>query len=192
MTELKPHLKAVQHPNPRRRTFHVVREVYQGRHMYGFGKEDSMFSSMDKEDPGDLAKELIKRLGMIPGVTDGHLKSYEISIGIGDAFNWKEIGPMVLGEIVSAVYPDVVGHTLEVSTEIGWSYWVRPGGRGFGGMFDGDDDGQRTRYQDMVDRQPIEVNFGAGRPMLDIEHLLGSNVLQEAKQKAAEEAVHED
>lgn len=185
MTELKPHLKAVQHPNQKRRTFHVVREVYQGRHMYGFGKENTMLSMLDKEEPGELAKELVKRLETIPGVTDGHFKTYEMSIGIGDAFSWKDIGPLVLGEIVKAVYPDVIGGTLEVSTQIGWSYRVQPRNDGLSFSFMSmEDDGHRTRYQDMADHEPVEVDFGSGRPTLDIEHMLGGETLKTAKQKA--------
>ncbi|HEY6019999.1 MAG TPA: hypothetical protein VIY48_08890, partial [Candidatus Paceibacterota bacterium] len=86
------------------------------------------------------------------------------------------------------VYPEVVGNTLDVSTTIGWSYHVQP--RSFGFMGE-DDDGHRTHYQDMTDHQPVEVRFGAGRPMLDIEYLLGREALQEAKQKKATETVYE-
>ena len=188
-TEIKPHLKVVQHPNPKRRSFHVVREVSTCRDMWGFGRENIMFSSHDNQDPGEDAKKLAMRLADIPGITDGHFKQYEVSVGIGDAFSWKDIGPIVLGEIVKAVYPDVIGGTLDVSTTIGWSYFVRPSSRGF--MGEGDD-GHRVHYQDMADHQPIEVNFGLGRPLLDIENLLGKEALKEAKQRKLTETVDEN
>ena|SRR3989338_1079422 len=188
-TEIKPHLKVVQHPNPKRRSFHITREISSCRGMYGFGRESMMFSSLDREDPGEEAKQLAKQLADIPGITDGHFKQYEISVGIGDAFSWKDIGPLVLGAIVKAIYPEVVGETLDISTTIGWSYHVRPSLFGFMGE---DDDGHRVHYQDMTDHQPVEVNFGIGRPTLDIEHILGGEALQEAKQKKAVETVYED
>ncbi len=185
---IKPHIKVVQHPNPKRRSYHFSREVSSTRHMYGFGRESMMFSSRD-ENPGEEAKVLAKRLADLPGVTDGHFKQYEVSVGIGDAFSWKDIGPLVLGELVKAYYPEAIGQTLDISTTIGWSYHVRPSEFG---LFGEPDDGHRVHYQDMVDHEPVEVHMGVGRPTLDIEHLLGKEALQEAKTKKATETVYED
>lgn len=185
-TEIKPHLKVVQHPNPKCRCFHLTREILYCRDTYGFGNENLIFS-LSKEDPGAEAKLLAKQLADIPGVTHGYLKQYEISVCLGDAFSWKDIGPLVLGTIVKAVYPEVGGGTLDISTTIGWSHYVQPSSFGFIGH---NDDGLRVHYQDMTDHQPVEVNFGIGRPTLDIERMLGSDALREAKRKKAAEAIH--
>lgn len=127
--------------------------------MYGFGREN-MFSNPFKEIPGAFAEALAKRLAEIPGVIDGHLKQYEISVGIGDAFDWRDVGPLVVGEIVKAVYPEVDGGTLEVSTKV--------------------------CYRDVANRVPVAVNLGDVRPTLDIEDLYGGPKIMAAAQAAAE------
>jgi hypothetical protein len=190
MNEIKPHLKVVRHPNVKCRTFHVVREICLDRGGHGFGREDEYIYGRSKE-PGDLAKGLAKTLETIPGVASGSLKQYEIRVDIADAFSWEEIGPMVLGEIVKAIYPDVVGNPLLLSVSIGWGYYVAPG-RSRMSIFSDENDDYRTRYIDTVKRQPIEVDLGKGRPMFNIEHLLNDEVLAEAKIKADQEMVAED
>lgn len=185
---ITPHVKIEQHPNPKRRSYHFACEVSTSKHMYGFGR-DSLMVMFDERDPGEESKKLAERLANLPGVTDGHFKQYEVSIGIGDAFSWKDIGPLVLGELVKTFYPDAIGKTLNISSTIGWSYYVRPSSHGFMGD---DDDGHRIHYQEMTDHEPVEVkevNFGAGRPILDVEHLFGKEALQEAKAKKAAETI---
>jgi hypothetical protein len=162
--EVKPHLVAVQHPNPVRRSYHVIREVSEMSHMYGFGREN-MFSNVFKENPGAFAEALAQRLGNIPGIVDGHLKQYEISVGIGEAFDWKDVGPLVVGEIVKAVYPEVDGGTLEVSTTV--------------------------CYKPVANRVPVAVNLGSIRPELDIEDLFGGPEVA-AKARAAAERENSD
>jgi hypothetical protein len=43
MTDVRPHVKIEQHPNPTRRTYHVTREVMKGEEKYGWG--DSAYRS---------------------------------------------------------------------------------------------------------------------------------------------------
>ncbi len=183
MTSIRPHVKAVQHPNPTRRTFHVTREVTEGGcDLYGFGDH---FYSMDRKKPGDLVKLLVERLQAIPGVTSAFIKPYEISVGIGEAFDWTSIGPIVVGEIVNALFPETLEGTIEVSAEVGWSYYVRPGSR----MWDDEDDGHRVKYKDTAKRETVEVK---DPQVLDIERFLNPNAVEQAKRKAASEVVIEE
>jgi hypothetical protein len=186
-SEIGAHIKVVQHPNPNMRTFHVVREVGDIDHMYGFGTDNFYGLSGRKKNPGDYAKILAKRLSELPGVTHGHLKQYDISVGIGEAFNWRDIGPLVLGEIIRSIYPEVDGKTIEISVSIGWGYHVRP--RSFGFMND-EDDGHRTRYVDTVDHETVPVNLGI-RPRFDIELMLDKNALIAAQEQAEAQKVFE-
>jgi len=191
MSEIKPHLLVVQHPNPTHRAFHVVREVYQGSFMHGFGKED-MLSNFEKNGLTDVSKELIKRLEAIPGLASGSIKQYEVSVCIGEAFSWKDVGPLVVGEIIKTIYPDVIDGTLEISCRIGWSYYAQPGGGRLNFGFGSEDDGFRTRYQDIVDHEPVTAKLGAGRPSLDIEHMLDGRALEQARLKAKQESSAEE
>lgn len=181
-TELKPHVLVVQHPNSRVREFHFVREVANTSHMSGFG-EDRHYGMMNNEDVGEVAKELSRMLLAVPGVVAGNFKRYAVSVTIADAFTWQDIGPLVLGEMIKAIYPEVVGNDVEISARIGWAYYVQSGGYS---MF-GDDDGHRTRYRDVVKREVVKVEFGASRPSLDIEHMLGDESLQKAKEAVRQE-----
>lgn len=185
---IKAHVKIEQHPNPKIRDFHVTCEVSAIRGIYGFGENEMM--NFGEKSPGDLAETLAKKLMTIPGVTGGNFKRYEVRVDISDAFSWQDVGPLVLGEIVKNLFPETNGATIDISTRIGWSYFVRPSpAYDFMGE---DDDGHRTRYVDMVNRQAVEVKFGSGRPILDVEHLFGSEALTQAKAKAAAEVVIED
>lgn len=182
MTDIKPHVKVVQHPNPTRRSFHVTREVTEGgAKNCGFG--DFYFELDDKKKPGELAKLLMDRLQAIPGVTSASLKPYEISVGISEAFDWKDVGPIVLGEIVNALFPETLGNTIEISVNVGWSYHVRPS------SWDNDDDGHRVRYKDMVKREVVEVK---DPQVLDVERFLDPNAVEGAQVKAESEVVSED
>lgn len=184
MTDIKPHVKIVQHPNPTRRSYHITREVMEGDDKYGWG--DSAYSRslslFSNKKPSQLVETLKDRLSAIPGVTGGHFEDYEVSIGIGEAFDWKDIGPVVLGEIVNAIFPETLSGTIEISAQIGWSYYVRPSG------WDPDDDGHRIRYKDVVSREVVEVK---DPQILDVERLLNSDALQKAQEKAATEVVSE-
>lgn len=183
MTSVKPHVKAVQHPNPTRRTFHVTREVTEGGcDRYGFGDH---FSSFGRKKPGELVKLLAERLQAIPGVTSARFEPYEISVGIGEAFDWASIGPIVVGEIVNALFPETLGNTIEISAEVGWSYYVRPGSR----IWDDEDNGHRVKYKDTVKRETIEVK---DPQVLDIERFLNPDAVGQAQQKVASEVVSED
>lgn len=184
-----PHILVVQHPNSAIRSYHVTREISQMRGMYGFGPENMFYGgAFSKERPGELAESLAKALETIAGITEGSMKQYEISVHLGEAFDWRDIGPLVLGEIVKQVYPEADGGTLEVSTRLGWGLWVQPGSFG---LFGESDDGHRIRYQHMADHEAVPVRFKTGRPILDIEHLLNAEALKKAKEKAGREASEE-
>jgi len=183
VTDIKPHVKVEQHPNPTRRTYHVTREVMEGDEKYGWG--DSVYRSFglfSKSKPSEQVKTLKDRLSSIPGVTGGSIGTYEIDIVIGDAFDWKDVGPTVLGEIVNTVFPETLGGTIEISARIGWSYYVRPSG------WDDDDDGHCVRYKDVVSREVFEVK---DPQVLDVERLLNADALQKAQEKATSEVVSE-
>lgn len=182
--EIKAHIKMVQHPNPTRRTYHVVRDVSAVK-LYGFGQDNLFSSSFEKKKPGAVAEALAKALEQIPGVSSGSLSQYEVSVGIGDAFDWADIAPFVVGAIIRHIYPEVDGKTIEISTEVGHSYKVRPSG--MGGMF-GDDDGHRVEYNDITKRYTVPVDLGKGRPTLDVEFLFSHQAQDEAKKQAVEQA----
>ena len=180
MTDTKPHVKVVQHPNPTRRSFHVTREVTEGgSDRCGFGDH---YLDFDKKKPGELAQLLMERLRAIPGVTSARFVPYEISVGIGEAaFDWKSVGPIVLGEIVNALFPETLGNTIEISANVGWSYYVRPSGRSWD-----NDDGHRVRYKDTVDHEVVEVK---DPQVLDVERFFNSGAVERAQVKADSEIV---
>ncbi len=184
MTEVKPHVKVVQHPNPTRRSYHVTREVVEGENKFGFGESaySSSLSFFKKNKPGDLVKLIQERLQAIPGVIGGHFENYEISVAIGEAFDWSDIGPVVLGEIVNALFPETLGNTIEVSARVGWSYHAKPS------SWDMDDDGHRVRYEDTVRREVVEVK---DPQVLDVERFLNAEAVQQVQQKVAAEPVVE-
>ncbi|MBY0537958.1 hypothetical protein K2P47_01015 [Patescibacteria group bacterium] len=179
--DIKAHIKMVQHPNPTRRSYHVVRDVCPVRH-YGFG-QDNFFSSLDeKKKPGAVALALSKALEQIPGVSSGSLSQYEISVGIGDAFDWADISPFVVGAIIKHIFPEVDGKTIEISTNVGHTYRVPPSSFGFG-----EDDGQRIKYEDVTKRYTVAVDLGNGRPRLDVEFLFSPEAQNETKKQAVEQ-----
>lgn len=182
--EIKAHIKMVQHPNPSMRTYHVVRDV-SAVQLYGFGQDNLLSSSFDKKNPGTVAKALAKALEQIPGVSSGSLSQYEVTVGIGDAFDWEDVAPFVVGAIIKHIYPEVDGKTIEISTKSGHSYKVRPSE--MGGMF-GDDDGHRVKYNDITERYTVPVDLGKGRPALDVEFLFSRQAQDEAKKQAVENA----
>ncbi|MDO8565179.1 MAG: hypothetical protein Q7R67_00940 [bacterium] len=182
MTDVKPHVKVVQHPNPTRRSFHVTREVTEGgSERYGFGDH---YFDIDRKKPGELVKLLADRLRAIPGVTSARFEPYEISVGISEAFDWSDIGPVVLGEIVNVLFPETLGNTIEISANIGWSYYVRPSGHSLD-----DDDGYRVRYKDTAKREVVEVE---DPQILDVERFLNAEAVQKAEQKVTAEPMAEN
>jgi hypothetical protein len=148
--------------------------------MVGFGS-DRLGSSLFGGKPSQLAKTLMERLSAIPGVNGGHLHGYEVSVNIGEAFSWKDLGPIVLGEIVNTIYPEILGKTIAISAELSWTYYSS------GGIWE-DDDGQRIRAIYVLDHQEFEVK---DPQILDIENHLGSDALVQAKGKARAEAAIE-
>ncbi len=182
MTSIRPHVKAVQHPNPTHRSFHITRDVTEGGcDQYGFGGS----YGFGREKVGDLGKLLMSRLQAIPGVTSGFFHSYEITISIGEAFDWGIIGPIVVGEIVNTVFPETFGKTIEISAQVGWSYYVSPGRR----IWDEEDDGQRVRYKTTAKREVVEVK---DPQILDIERFLNTSAVDQAQQKAQSGLLSED
>lgn len=154
-----PHIQIVQHPNPEMRTYHVTRQASKV-HGFGFGVDNMSFSHED-EDPGLLAKRLAKALALIPGVADGTIDGYEISIGKGSAFKWDEVSPLVLGQIVKRLFPKCVGNTIEISTTVHYMA------------------GEYSRNRDIAVRCEVPVSFGKSEkwPQLDIETLFKSSTL---------------
>ena len=173
MIDIKPHVKVIQHPNPTRRTIHVTREVVDGAEKFGWG--DSVYRH-HKVKPSENALLLRDRLSAVSGVIGGTFGNYELDVAIGDAFDWSEIGPVVLGEIVNTLFPETFGKTIEISVTIGWAYQTRSRR-----MYDDDDDGHRTRYQDMASRVVVEVT---DPQILDLERFLDGAALQKAKSMA--------
>jgi hypothetical protein len=161
MTDVKPHVKIVQHSNPTCRSFHVTREVTEGgSDRFGFGDR---YFDFEKKKPGELVRLLTERLQAIPGVTSAFFEPYEISVSIGEAFDWRSIGPIVLGEIINTLWPETLGNTIEITANVGVAYYIRPSSWGY------DDDGHRVRYKDTVKREVVEVN---DPQVLDIERFL--------------------
>lgn len=149
----KAHLKIVQHPNSEIRTFHVNRDVCNVLR-FGFGKKniDSIFDHR----PDELTARLATALGYIPGVQEGALQQYDISITKGSAFEWADITPYVVGQIVAKVFPDLIGESLEISTSV--HYLV---GTGY------------SQYDDIAKRfgVMIELDPNDPNPAIDIEFL---------------------
>ena len=155
-----PHISIEQHPNPEMRTYHVTRQVSKIQR-FGFGIDQIISSLDEKEDPGLLGKRLAKALAQIPGVTAGTLKAYEIDVTKGNAFDWSEIGPLVVGQIVKRVFPKCVGGTIEVSTTANYM------------------SGDYCHHQDIAKRCNVPVTFEKKerRPRLDVEELFKSPTL---------------
>jgi len=182
MVDIKPHVKIEQHPNPPYRSYHVTVELASAdQHMVHFG-HDEMGGSISGMKPKGVTRTLIERLTSIPGVNGGHIRGHEISVNIGQAFRWKDIGPIILGEIVNTVYPEILGKSIEISAELGWTYYTR-------NMDDGPDDvGQRSRSMEVLDHMEFEVS---DPQVLDVESFLNSDALQKAKEKARSEDILE-
>lgn len=160
MNDSIPHISIVQHPNPEMRTYHVTRQASKARR-FKFGIDEFVGSSDNTENPGLLGKRLAKALERIPGVTTGTLRAYEIDVTKGNAFDWSEIGPLVVGQIVKRVFPKCVGGTIEVSTTANYV------------------SGDYCRHQDIAKRCNVPVQFGKKeqRPRLDVEELFKSPTL---------------
>lgn len=169
---MQAHIKIEQHPNPYRRTYHVTSEVLT-EVRYGFG-EDSYFGSMEKKTNEDILG-LVAKLKAIPGIVGGIVKNYEIHLAIGEAFEWVDVGPLALGEIVKALFPEVLGSSIMISNQMVESYCVPP--QGF------DDDGTRYRYFYPMKRELVPVDFKGGRPILDVESFFD---LEKAKKEKNE------
>lgn len=168
MVDFKPHVKVVQHPNPTHRSFHMNRDIVDSDEKFGFGTS-AYGRHLTKEEKRrtipPLAKSVLDRLQAIPGVTGGHVEMYEVAVEIGEAFDWKDIGPVAFGEIVNAIFPEVFGASIEVSVKVGWSGYGRPD------PFDLDDDhGFRCGYNETIHRHVVEVR---DPQIVDIEHLIG-------------------
>lgn len=155
-----PHISIEQHPNPEIRTYHVTRQVSKV-HRFWFGIDQMMSSLNDNEGPGLLGKRLAKALEQIPGVAAGALDSYNIDITKGNAFDWSEISPLVVGQIVKRVFPKCIGAAIEISTTINYMA------------------GDYCRHQDVAKCCSVPVQFGKEerRPRLDIEELFKSPTL---------------
>lgn len=180
--DIKAHIKMVQHPNSTRRTYHVVRDVSAVK-LYGFGQDNQFSSSFDKKKPGVVAEALAKALEQIPGVNSGSLSQYEVTVGIGDAFDWADVAPFVVGAIIKHVYPEVDGKTIEISTNVGYSYYdVKLSDWGY-------DNGHRVKYDDVTKRYIVPVDLGKGRPTLDVEFLFSRQAQDEAKKQTVEQSV---
>jgi len=158
-----PHLKIEQHPNPLRRDFHVSREIGKVR-LYGFGLENSYSGSLvDEKEPEQLVKELADLLTAIPGVTDGHIDQYSVGIGIGQAFEWEDIGPQVVGVLVAKIFPECIGKSIEISATLSTI-----DASGYGHHFD------------VAKRIPTDVpaDISEPNPVLDVESLFSCAPLQ--------------
>jgi hypothetical protein len=156
----KAHIKIVQHPNPERRTFHVNRDVCN-IHRLGFGKKEiSCFAREEK--PDSLTACLATALGYIPGVEEGHLQQYEVHVGKGEAFEWADIMPHVVGRIVAKIYPDLIGESIEVTTTM--HYLV----------------GEYSRERVVAKRFPIHIDIDPtdSHPVIDVEDLFNPNSLR--------------
>lgn len=173
---MQAHIKIVQHPNVHRRAYHVTSELLSGEIRYGFG-QDSYYGGAEKKISDEI-KKLVDTLKMIPGIIGGTVKNYEIGIAISEAFEWEDIGPLVLGEIVNATFPEVLGGSILISNQLVSTYYVD--------RVDPGDDGMRYRYFQTMKREVVSVDFKGGRPILDVESFFD---LKEAQKKNKENEV---
>ncbi len=107
------HIKVIQHPNPTCRSYHVSRELGKV-HGYGFGVESDLCVLNEKEVEQKV-KDLASVMGAVPGVVRGSISLYELSVQIGEAFEWADVSPLIMGHLVKLVFPDCIGKTIEVS-----------------------------------------------------------------------------
>lgn len=169
MIENEPHLEVVLHDeNPNCRTYYVRRRFYATRDV-GLGTNEPVLSLSDERlRPGDFAVRLARRLETVPGVVGCQFRLYSVTVLIGGAFRWKDVGPKVAGELVKMAYPNIAGRMLEVS--------VRAAA----------DSQDRAGYREIPSAQSVEVDFGTKRPVLEIEHILLA-AANEAKKAPAPE-----
>lgn len=160
MKKFVAHIRIEQHPNPDMRTYHLNRLVSK-ENMFGFGIEQTMGLLGDK-DPGKTGKALAKGLEKVPGVGSGHFGAYEVSITKGSAFDWADVGPFVVGQIVKHLFPDFIGKEIEISTT---QHYLA---------------GDYSRHQDFVKHHKVKVKFYAKkRPRVDVEGLFNQQALRE-------------
>ena len=165
MTESEHRLIIDLHENPNCRTYHIDRRFY-GSRLGGSGSNEPVLSRFDERlRPNDPAVKLMERLETVPGVVGCQFRLYRVIVFIGEAFRWKDVGPKVVGELVKTVYPNISGHTLEVSAQ------AVPDSR------------DRAGYREIVKDRPVQVDFGATRPVLDIEDMLGDAPKEAGKSK---------
>lgn len=158
---VRPHVKIVQHPESQCRSYHFfAREVAAGKRQYFF--RDSLFSAGDVNPLREI-KGLGKRLAALPGVAEKDFGRCEVFIDIGRAFRWKEVGPLILGELVRVFYPEAVGKTLEVSVSVGFR------------------NGHSVWYEDLADHAPIGVVMSTGYPILNLERLFEKKIPEKAE-----------
>lgn len=163
---IRPHVLITQHPNLQMRTYHVTRQL-SDVHMFGFGVE-CMHSSFDKKDPGVLAKRLARALARVPGITEGHVDQYTVTVAKGHAFSWADVSPMVLGKIIQHVFAECNGSTIEVSTTTEYM------------------SGNHCHHEDRASHAAIPVKFYAKRrPIVKAEHLFIFEGLRQVSGKAA-------
>lgn len=159
MKKFVAHIRIEQHSNPEMRTYHANRLVSK-QHMYDFGIDG--MGNFNEEDPGEMARKLAKALEKVPGVSSGHLSAYEVDVSKGSAFEWDEVSPLVLGQLVKHIFPDFIGKEIQISTTLST---IDSGGFG--------------QNHNFASRHPVLVKFGAKkRPSIDVEKLFKPQTLR--------------
>lgn len=177
----RPHITIEQLPNPTVRSYIFRPEIGLTKGFVEFGK----VPPQDKRGLTHEVCELGERLAHIPGVIKVYfLKESEVQIIIADAFSWEDVGPRVLGELIEALFPEVIGKTIYVSTAViiltCGDHEQRPVVHQTGHH-----KSRNTRRQEMATDQPFEVIHEAiNFPILDVEHLLSKEAIEKAKSLA--------
>lgn len=168
MNSMLAHISIVQHPNLQCRTYNVNR-LLSGKNIR-FGV-DEILDSFDKQnrDPGSLKVNLAKDLDSILGIGKGNVGQYDIHIVKGVAFDWSDIGPLVIAQIIKHLFPKSIGNTIEISTTCHYNF------------------GETTIDQRIAIRRQVPVSFKRRqrRPRFDIEQLFNSSEIENPRSEVS-------
>ena len=169
-TETLPHIKVVQESESYLREFHITKALAGSNEMeYPFGEMSEGFTQHlnDKSDDGinNLGLSLINQMMVIDGVVGGNLRKYSILIKIGQAFDPKDVYPIVLWRMLRVLFPEAIGRVVLISTAVVKNLAQKPG------VSEEHLDYSMNNYQEIVMVEKEEVEFAKTSEQIYIEHL---------------------
>lgn len=120
-------------PNPYHRRYHMPVEV-SAYHIHNFHRPLRDSSEKYLEDLGQCGRQIVEEVMKLDGVTAVTIQPYEVSVSIGEAFEWEDIHPHVIMILKGMVVQkcEVSEDAVEVTEKYDASKW--------GGSFERDPD----------------------------------------------------